>query len=76
MTDAKKIFDHWMDERKNVTEVSTQVSDSDIEMQIEMKDISIMRSSDEVYRSDHEVETAETSFIQTRSGRTYKKIFV
>ena len=76
VTGAKKIFDHWMEERKNVTEVSTQVSDSDIEMQIEMKDISIMRSSDEVHRSDHEVETAETSFIQTRSGRTYKKIFV
>ena len=65
-----------MEERKNVTEVSTQVSDTDIEIQIEMKDVSIMRSSDEVNTSDHEMETAETSFIQTRSGRTYKKVFV
>ena len=65
-----------MEERKNVKEVSTQVRDTDTEIQIEMNDVSLLRSSDEVNTSDPELETAETSFIQTRSGRTYEKVFV
>ena len=86
-TDAKKIFDDMMEERDDVSQLSsslielqdkaTQVTDTNsTDTEIEMHEISALRSGEELTDSEQIIEEMETSFIETRSGHKYEKIFV
>ena len=86
-TDARKIFVNMREERKIATDVSssliefldkaTQVSDSkSTDFEIEMDDLSFLRSVDVPSESDQVSDLQETSFMETRSGGRYKKVFI
>ena len=86
-TDAKKIFDDMMEEREAVSQLSsslielqdkaTQVTDlNSTDTEIEMHEISALRSAAELTESEQIIEEMETSFIETGSGHEYEKNFV
>ena len=86
-TDARKIFENIGEERIITTDLSssivevldkaTQVSDTkSTDFEIEMDDLSVLRSVDVSNESDQVSDLQETSFIETRSGRRYKKVFI
>ena len=56
-------------------DIATQVSLS-TDTEIELEDMSILRAGDEVAQSRESVDVVETSFIETRSGLRYEKVFV
>ena len=56
---------------------ATQVTDpKSIDTEIEMHEMSALRSAEELTDSEQITEEMETSFIETRSGHKYEKIFV
>ena len=76
-----------MEEREDVSQLSsslielqdkaTQVTDpNSTDTEIEMHGISALRSGEELTDSEQIIEEMETSFIETRSGHKYEKIFV
>ena len=80
-TDAKIIFDRLKDENSTDTnsiemrDMATQVSIS-TDIDIELLDMLNVREGDDMDQSGELLDIFETSFIQTRSGQRYKKLFV
>ena len=79
-TDAKVIFDRLKDDRSTsssieMKDIATQVSLSS-DTEIELEDMSILRVGDDVAQSRKSLDVAETSFMETRSGLRYEKVFV
>ena len=83
----KKNFNDMMEEREAVSKLSsslielqdkaTQVTDpNSTDTEIEMHEISALRSAEELTESEQIIEEMETSFIEIRSGHKYEKIFV